>query len=120
MNWADHVLLSKTQILFFEDNDTVKGMQEKHKAVAAVFPQWSEHASGMAQIALWTALELEGLGANLQHLNAFPPVEEAARKMFDLPASYSLKAQLVFGEETGPHPTRPEKLPTSQTVKVFA
>lgn len=63
-----------------------------------MFDQFSEHASGMAQILVWTALELEGFGANLQHMAAIPPVEPAIRKFVGVPDDYSLKANLNFGE----------------------
>ena len=48
-----------------------------------MFPQWADHASGMLQNYVWTAVELEGLGANLQHMNMFPPAEEALKKEFN-------------------------------------
>jgi predicted oxidoreductase (fatty acid repression mutant protein) len=73
----------------------------------------------MLQIQVWTAVELEGLGANLQHMNMFPPAEAALKKHFGLPESWSWKANLNIGGETAPHPTNPEKKPFSETIKVF-
>jgi predicted oxidoreductase (fatty acid repression mutant protein) len=72
----------------------------------------------MAQILVWTALELEGFGANLQHIGAIPPVEEALKKFLNVPDDYSIKANLVFGEEAQPHPDVPEKLPINETLVV--
>ena len=72
----------------------------------------------MHQIHLWTSLELEGLGANLQHHQAIPGVEEMLRKENDLPEYYSLKAQLVFGGKAQPHPESKPKRPSSETLKV--
>jgi uncharacterized protein len=46
-----------------------------------------------------TALELEGFGANLQHYN--PVIDAAAAAEWDLPKSWSLKAQLCFGGRAG-------------------
>lgn len=46
--------------LFYEDEATVEGMQEKVAAYKDMFPLWSTHSSGMAQIHTWTALELAG------------------------------------------------------------
>ncbi|HHX82687.1 MAG TPA: nitroreductase family protein, partial [Pseudomonadaceae bacterium] len=43
-------------VLFFEDQDVVKGMQEQFPSYADNFPIWSEQASGIAQFAVWTAL----------------------------------------------------------------
>ena len=49
----------------------------------------------MIQYAIWTALEAEGFGANLQHYN--PIVDVAAKQRWNIPSDWSLKAQLVFG-----------------------
>lgn len=84
-----------------------------------MFGQWGEHATGMHQILIWTALELEGVGANLQHMNAIPPVEAALKKFLEVPDNYSLKAHLNFGDEPADHPAVPAKLPLSETLKVF-
>ncbi|NAU77789.1 nitroreductase, partial [Klebsiella pneumoniae] len=43
-------------ILYFEDTDIVKGLQEQFPLYAENFPVWSEQASGMAQLSVWTAL----------------------------------------------------------------
>ena len=82
-------------VLFFEDQDTVKGMQEKFALYADNFPIWSEQSGGMAQLAVWTALAEAGIGASLQHYN--PLIDEAVRKEWDLPASWLLRAQMPFG-----------------------
>ena len=58
-------------------------------------PGWGEHASAMHQYFMWTALQAEGLGANLQHYN--PMVDEAVIERWNLDKSYELKGQLVFG-----------------------
>lgn len=73
----------------------------------------------MAQILVWTALELEGFGANLQHMAAIPPVEAAIKKFAGVSDDYSLKANLNFGEPAQPHPEVPEKLPISETLTVL-
>ncbi len=83
-----------------------------------MFEQWADHASGIAQILVWTALELEGFGANLQHMGAIPPVEAALRKFLNVPDDYKLKANLNFGEEAQPHPEVPPKLPVTETLTV--
>lgn len=49
-------------ILFFENDATVKESQKRNPAYASMFPNWSEHTSGMHQFVLWTALEAEGYG----------------------------------------------------------
>ncbi|KAK9384503.1 Nitroreductase-like protein [Lipomyces mesembrius] len=86
-------------VLFFESPDAVKALQEKLPTYADRFPVWSEHSSAMHQFFLWTALEAEGLGANLQHYN--PLIDERVSAEWNIPANWSLKAQLVFGTPTG-------------------
>lgn len=82
-------------VLFFEDTAVVKDLQQKFALYADNFPVWSEHASGIAQFAVWTALAQEGIGASLQHYN--PLIDDAVRKEWDLPASWLLRAQMPFG-----------------------
>ncbi|PSE76545.1 nitroreductase [Acinetobacter nosocomialis] len=105
-------------VVFWEAGSTIQQAQETHKASAHMFPEWSEHASGIHQILVWTALELEGFGANLQHMNAIPPVEAALKKFLAVPEDWKLKAHLHFGEEAQPHPEIPSKLPTSETLTI--
>jgi hypothetical protein len=107
------------QVLFWEDNTIVKKAGETHASVAHMFGQWSEHADAMAQVQIWTALELEGFGANLQHMASIPPVEEAIRKEWNIPAEWSLKANMNFGGMAQDHPARPDKLPFEETIKVY-
>lgn len=54
---------------------------------------------------LWTALELEGLGCNLQHINPF--ADQRIVSEWKVPSHWSLKAQLVFGKPTSdPNPDK--------------
>lgn len=74
----------------------------------------------MHQITLWTAIELEGLGASLQHTHfTVPGVEDAIKSAFDIPSTWSIKAELVFGVLSGEMPTKPEKEFVENTVKVY-
>lgn len=73
----------------------------------------------MHQITLWTALELEGLGASLQHSNYVPGVENGIRSAFELPSTWFSKAQIVFGGMPGEMPSVPEKKAVADTVKVY-
>lgn len=82
-------------ILFYEDQDVIKGLQEKFALYADNFPVWSEQSSGMAQLAVWTALATVGVGASLQHYNPLP--DAAAAAQWNLPASWKLRAQMPFG-----------------------
>ncbi|RMY15061.1 hypothetical protein D0868_01103 [Hortaea werneckii] len=82
-------------ILFYEDPEPIKGLQTKLPTYADKFPTWSEHTSAMHQYVLWTALEAEGFGCNLQHYNPLP--DQKASAEWKIPLEWSLKAQLVFG-----------------------
>lgn len=86
---------AKGTVLFFEDTDIVKGLQEQFALYADNFPVWSEQASGLTQSNVWLALSEAGLGANLQHYN--PLIDAAVQKEWSLPTTWSLRAQLVFG-----------------------
>ncbi|MCD7097584.1 nitroreductase family protein [Stenotrophomonas sp. MMGLT7] len=87
-------------VLFYEDQDVVKGLQEQFPLYADNFPLWSEHSTGIAQFAVWTALAEAGIGASLQHYN--PLVDEAAAQEWNIPASWKLRAQLPFGSNEAP------------------
>lgn len=87
-------------VLFFEDQEVVKGLQEKFPAYADNFPVWSEQASGMAQYAVWLALTESGLGATVQHYN--PLIDEQVAKEWGIPASWKLRAQMPFGSVESP------------------
>ena len=69
----------------------------------------------MLQFAVWTAFSELGLGASLQHYN--PLIDEPVKKMFEVPATWKLVAQMPFGEIlAGPEPK--EKLPISERLRV--
>ena len=82
-------------VLFYEDQDVVKSLQEQFALYADNFPVWSEHSSAIAQFATWTALSEIGVGASLQHYN--PIVDAEVAETFDIPSNWKLRAQLVFG-----------------------
>lgn len=103
-------------ILFFEETETVKSMQEKFKPYAANFPIWASQANGMLQFAIWTALEEMGLGVNIQHYN--PLIDDEIKKAFNVPKNWELVAQMVFGEKLK-DADKIDKLPISERVKIF-
>lgn len=82
-------------ILYFYDNDVVKGLQEQFPLYAENFPKWASQSSAMLQISLWSGLRELGIGASLQHYN--PVINETVRELFDLPESFILDAQMPFG-----------------------
>jgi predicted oxidoreductase (fatty acid repression mutant protein) len=91
-------------------------MQSKFAIYAERFPPWALQSDAMHQFALWTALESEGLGCNLQHYN--PLIDEKVRKEWNVPADWELNAQLVFGTPAG-GPGEKTFIDLGERVKVF-
>jgi len=87
-------------VLFFEDQDVIKSMQEQYPLYSDYFPIFSEHSAGMAQFAVWTALAEVGVGASLQHY--MPLIDEAVARQWSVPASWRLRAQMPFGANAQP------------------
>jgi predicted oxidoreductase (fatty acid repression mutant protein) len=71
----------------------------------------------MLQFAVWTALEAEGLGANLQHYN--PLVDVKVAETWKLPATWKLTAQMPFGAKTVAEAAEKTFLPLEEKFKVF-
>jgi uncharacterized protein len=103
-------------VLFFEDETVVKGLQDQFALYADNFPVWSNQASGMHQLVVWTALEAEGLGASLQHYN--PLIDEEVKNEWNIPQNYKLIAQMPFGNPTA-QPGEKEFLPLEDRVKFY-
>ena len=103
-------------VLFFEDLDVVKSLQDQFPSYADNFPIWAEHSTAIAQFATWTALHTEGLGASLQHYN--PIVDEKVHAEWDVPANWKLRAQLVFGSVEGEARAK-DFMPDQDRFKVF-
>ncbi len=103
-------------VLFFEDQEVVKGLQAKFPLYADNFPVWAEHSNAMHQYAIWSTLAAAGIGANLQHYN--PLIDAAVAQEWDIPASWTLRAQMVFG---GIAAAAGEKTfaPLAERLKVF-
>jgi len=100
-------------ILYFEDMAVVEGLQARFPLYRDNFPLWSLQSSGMLQFAIWTALELEGWGASLQHYN--PVIDEAVKKEWGIPATWKLISQMPFGKPAAP-PGDKEFSPLSERV----
>ncbi len=96
----DSFIAGKGTVLFYEDQPTVKQLQEQFPLYADNFPVWSEHSTGIAQFAVWTALAEQGVGASLQHYN--PIVDDEVADVFQVPIDWKLRAQLVFGSIEAP------------------
>ena len=103
-------------VLFFEDEKVVEKLQQDFALYADNFPIWSQHTSGMHQLAVWTMLEDAGYGASLQHYN--PIIDDEVRKAWSLDSSWELIAQMPFGGIVeGPGPK--EMQPLDARRKVF-
>lgn len=103
-------------ILFFEDQSVVEGLQKAFPSYSGNFPVWSQHTSGMHQLAVWTMLEDKGLGASLQHYN--PLIDEEVHRTWQLPEAWKLIAQMPFGTPTA-EPGEKEVKELSERIKVF-
>ncbi|KAK3717608.1 putative nitroreductase [Vermiconidia calcicola] len=104
--------------LFYEDPASIRKLQEQYPSYTEKFPQWSEHTSAMHQYMLWTAFETEGLGCNLQHYNPLP--DRKVSEIWNVPAEWGLKAQLVFGTPAeGARDSLPEKSQLPIKEKLF-
>ena len=103
----------------FEDPENTRKLQEQYPFGFDKFPVWSEHTSAIHQFIIWTALTNSGLGANLQHYN--PLIDEKLQEAYNVPKTWPLVAQMVFGKPTappGPKPTGMKK-PLSERLSVF-
>lgn len=103
-------------VLFFEDQEVVKGLQENFALYAARFPVWAQHTSAMHQYVIWTALASLNIGANLQHYN--PVIDEEVAKTWNIDSNWQLVAQMVFGGIEQPAGDK-EFAPIDSRLKVY-
>ncbi|KAJ5178012.1 uncharacterized protein N7500_000711 [Penicillium coprophilum] len=82
-------------ILFYVDYESLATIKEKFAIYADKFDPFALESNAMSQYLVWTALESEGFGANLQHYS--PLIDDEVAKTWNIPASWKLDAQLVFG-----------------------
>lgn len=85
-------------VLFFEDQSVVESLQRQFELYKDNFPVWSLESGGMLQYIVWTALELEGFGASLQHYN--PLIDSSVSREWNIPSNWKLLAQMPFGKPT--------------------
>lgn len=103
-------------VLFYEDQAVIEGLQKAFSGYADNFPLWSLQSSGMLQFAVWTLLEDLGLGGSLQHYN--PLIDAEVAKAWNIPESYKLWAQLVFGNPEA-EPGAKEFNPLEDRIKIY-
>lgn len=103
-------------VLFFVDYESLAPIKEKFAIYADKFDPFALESNAMSQYLVWLALESEGFGANLQHYS--PLIDEQVAKTWDIPASWKLDAQLVFGTPTS-EPGEKVFAPIENRFKVF-
>ena len=103
-------------VLFFEDQNVVKNLQEQFSLYKDNFPVWSQQSSGMLQYVIWTSLAVEGLGASLQHYNEL--IEEDVAKEWNIPSGWKLVAQMPFGKPVAGAGEK-EFMPLDERVKTY-
>lgn len=103
-------------VLFFEDMDIVKGLQEQFPTYADKFPIYSTQTLGSIQFIVWAALEAEGFGATLQHYQ--PLVDDEVKAKWNIPDSWKLAAQMPFGVPTALAGEK-QFAPIEERVKVY-
>jgi predicted oxidoreductase (fatty acid repression mutant protein) len=103
-------------VLFFEDQSVVESLQKQFPLYKDNFPIWSLQSDGMLQYIIWTALEMEGLGASLQHYN--PLIDVEVHKRWSIPENWRLLGEMPFGNVTAPAGEKEFK-PLDERVKVF-
>lgn len=92
-------------ILFFDDSKTTEALIEKFPLYKANFLKWAIEQNGMLQGNVWVGLSEMGIGASLQHYNEL--IEEQVKTAFNIDKSWTLQAQMPFGNIV----TRPDVKP---------
>lgn len=87
-------------VLVFEEMAVVKNLQDAMPLYKENFALWSHHGTGLTQFSIWSALANIKVGASLQHYGNL--IEDAVKKAWDLPSSWSLIAQMPFGSIKSP------------------
>ena len=92
-------------VLFFDDSLTTEALIEKFPLYKANFLKWAIEQNGMLQGNIWVGLSEIGIGASLQHYNEL--IEEQVKNEFNIDKSWTLQAQMPFGNIV----TRPDAKP---------
>lgn len=103
-------------ILYFENKNKVKELQETFSSYADKFPQYSQHSSAILQILIWLGLAEQNIGANLQHYN--PIIDNEVKAKWNIPKEFELVAQMPFGEILSPAGEK-EFDPVDDRIKIF-
>jgi predicted oxidoreductase (fatty acid repression mutant protein) len=107
-------------ILFWDDVAVANDMNEISSSMhKEQIDEWVQQSQGMHQYYVWLALDALGLGANIQHYN--PIIDEEVQQTWNVPSTWKLKGQMVFGmvKEGSVLPEKKQKLSVDETVQVF-
>ncbi len=103
-------------ILFFEDRNSLMRLKKQFPQYAKNMRLWTQQANGMLQYMIWQTLSENEVGASLQHYNEL--IDKAVIKMFNLPKTWELVAQMPFGSiET--EPTEKNFLPLDERLRIL-
>lgn len=105
-------------VLFFDDEEVTRSLQERFPAYAHNFPLWAEQVQGSHQYAAWLGLVGLGFGANLQHYTGLD--DDRVREDAGVSAEYRFIAELVFGGMNSDTGEIKEKEPLSKTLRVVS
>ena len=105
-------------VLFFDDEEVTRSLQERFPTYAHNFPLWAEQVQGSHQYAAWLGLVGLGFGANLQHYTGLD--DDQVREDAGVPSEYRFIAELVFGGMNSDTGEEKEKLPLSKTLRVVS
>lgn len=103
-------------VLFYEEERIIEQLQKDNPLYADDIPIYSEQTSAMHQIVLWLLFESVGVGASLQHYNSL--IEHDVKKMFSLPDTWHLVAQMPFGNPVNV-PNDKFFLPIEERIKIL-
>lgn len=103
-------------ILYYEDMDVVKSLQETYPIYSDNFPIWSVQTSAMHQLVIWTMLSDLELGASLQHYN--PLIDERVAQTWNIPRQWKLIAEMPFGTPTA-QPDKKDFMDVDSRIKIF-
>lgn len=104
-------------VLFFEDNSIIEALQQQFALYKDNFPVWAQQSNGMHQYVIWTALQIEGFGASLQHYTEL--IDADVKKEWNIPDNWKFIAQMPFGKPTA-EPGEKQQQPIDARVKMFS
>ena len=103
-------------VLFFDDVQTTKDLQEQFPAYAGNFPSWALQVQGSHQFATWIGLTELGFGASLQHYIGM--VDGEVKEHAGASEKWEFIGHMPFGNPLS-NPTSKPKKDIKEVLKVF-